>query len=86
MALPSDNGTLNVLLTQLQGQLENKLKLTQYLIGKLKNFGEGPANIDIPANYTLRDLEAVAPIFRTFGFRVEIRFASQRTHIRCYRD
>lgn len=83
--LPQDNPTLNILLTQMSGQLKSRHELTQLLIPKLKDFGEGPRNIDVPPNYPLRDIEAVVPIFRDFGFRVEIRFASQNTHLRFYR-
>ena len=86
MALPTDKSTLNHLLSQLSAQLRQRHELAQRLIPELNDFGNGPKNIDVPPNYSLRDVEAVVPIFKNFGFRVEIRFASQRTHLRFYRD
>jgi len=84
--LPSDDPTLNTLLSQLSAQLRTRHELVQKIIPQLNNFGAGAKNIDVPANYTLRDIQAIVPIFKDFGFRVEIRFASQRSHLRFYRD
>ncbi len=79
--IPEQNAYLN----RVSQQLENRHKLAQSILKGLKNFGEGPASVDVPPNYTMEDIKAIKPIFER-DFRVEVRFAGSRTHMRFYKS